>query len=155
MRVSFHCTSTDLWFIPGKLKEWSLILYGTSVHPYSFRSDKPRSLAEPQPDDEYSEEYVGKYSNYIVRHWVLWIFHHCGNWSLSVFSHKAHATLSVGTTAVRVPGPSSASLASTTSSSSRTTPGTQLFITSVHLNNYTCLVCVCFFCNLNYFLYIT
>ncbi|RXN20211.1 pro convertase subtilisin kexin type 5 isoform X1 [Labeo rohita] len=44
---------------PGKLKEWSLILYGTSVHPYSFRSDKPRSLAEPQPDDEYSEEYVG------------------------------------------------------------------------------------------------
>uniref|UniRef100_A0A671RA21 Proprotein convertase subtilisin/kexin type 5-like n=1 Tax=Sinocyclocheilus anshuiensis TaxID=1608454 RepID=A0A671RA21_9TELE len=44
---------------PGKLKEWSLILYGTSVHPYSFRSDKPRSLVEPQPDDEYSEEYVG------------------------------------------------------------------------------------------------
>ncbi|XP_016105821.1 proprotein convertase subtilisin/kexin type 5-like [Sinocyclocheilus grahami] len=44
---------------PGKLKEWSLVLYGTSVHPYSFRSDKPRSLAEPQPDDEYSEEYVG------------------------------------------------------------------------------------------------
>uniref|UniRef100_A0A8C1EK54 Proprotein convertase subtilisin/kexin type 5b n=1 Tax=Cyprinus carpio carpio TaxID=630221 RepID=A0A8C1EK54_CYPCA len=44
---------------PGKLKEWSLVLYGTSQHPYSFRSDKPRSLAEPQPDDEYSEEYVG------------------------------------------------------------------------------------------------
>ncbi|XP_016409057.1 proprotein convertase subtilisin/kexin type 5-like [Sinocyclocheilus rhinocerous] len=44
---------------PGKLKEWSLVLYGTSVHPYSFRSDKPRSLAETQPDDEYSEEYVG------------------------------------------------------------------------------------------------
>uniref|UniRef100_A0A8C1PM43 Proprotein convertase subtilisin/kexin type 5b n=1 Tax=Cyprinus carpio TaxID=7962 RepID=A0A8C1PM43_CYPCA len=44
---------------PGKLKEWSLVLYGTSVHPYSFRNDKPRSLAEPQPDDEYSEEYVG------------------------------------------------------------------------------------------------
>uniref|UniRef100_A0A8C1W9D5 Proprotein convertase subtilisin/kexin type 5b n=1 Tax=Cyprinus carpio TaxID=7962 RepID=A0A8C1W9D5_CYPCA len=42
-----------------KLKEWSLVLYGTSQHPYSFRSDKPRSLAEPQPDDEYSEEYVG------------------------------------------------------------------------------------------------
>uniref|UniRef100_A0A8C2A1W1 Proprotein convertase subtilisin/kexin type 5b n=1 Tax=Cyprinus carpio TaxID=7962 RepID=A0A8C2A1W1_CYPCA len=39
---------------PGKLKEWSLVLYGTSVHPYSFRNDKPRSLAEPQPDDEYS-----------------------------------------------------------------------------------------------------
>uniref|UniRef100_A0A8C1MN45 Proprotein convertase subtilisin/kexin type 5b n=1 Tax=Cyprinus carpio TaxID=7962 RepID=A0A8C1MN45_CYPCA len=47
---------------PGKLKEWSLVLYGTSQHPYSFRSDKPRSLAEPQPDDEYSEEYVGEYS---------------------------------------------------------------------------------------------
>lgn len=44
---------------PGKLKEWSLVLYGTSTHPYSFRSDKPRSLAESQPDDEYSEEYVG------------------------------------------------------------------------------------------------
>ncbi len=36
------------------------------MHPYSFRSDKPRSLAEPQPDDEYSEEYVGEYSNIIV-----------------------------------------------------------------------------------------
>ncbi|KAA0713725.1 Proprotein convertase subtilisin/kexin type 5 [Triplophysa tibetana] len=44
---------------PGKLKEWSLVLYGTSVHPYSFRSDKPRSLADSQPDEEYSEEYVG------------------------------------------------------------------------------------------------
>ncbi|TRY60185.1 hypothetical protein DNTS_003795 [Danionella cerebrum] len=44
---------------PGKLKEWSLVLYGTSAHPYSFRSDKPRSLAEPHPDEEYSEEYLG------------------------------------------------------------------------------------------------
>lgn len=48
--------------VPGKLKEWSLVLYGTSVHPYSFRSDKPRSLAEPQPEEEYSEEYVGNAS---------------------------------------------------------------------------------------------
>ncbi|TSL97355.1 Proprotein convertase subtilisin/kexin type 5 [Bagarius yarrelli] len=43
---------------PGKLKEWSLVLYGTSVHPYSSRSDKTRSAPE-SPDDEYSEEYVG------------------------------------------------------------------------------------------------
>ncbi|XP_030622390.1 proprotein convertase subtilisin/kexin type 5b [Chanos chanos] len=44
---------------PGKLKEWSLVLYGTSVHPYSFRSDKPRSVVEPQTDDEFSDEYNG------------------------------------------------------------------------------------------------
>uniref|UniRef100_A0AAR2J930 P/Homo B domain-containing protein n=1 Tax=Pygocentrus nattereri TaxID=42514 RepID=A0AAR2J930_PYGNA len=44
---------------PGKLKEWSLVLYGTSVHPYSFRSEKPRSAVEVQVDEEYSEEYVG------------------------------------------------------------------------------------------------
>uniref|UniRef100_A0A8B9LCK8 Proprotein convertase subtilisin/kexin type 5 n=1 Tax=Astyanax mexicanus TaxID=7994 RepID=A0A8B9LCK8_ASTMX len=39
---------------PGKLKEWSLVLYGTSVHPYSFRSEKPRSTVENPSDDEYS-----------------------------------------------------------------------------------------------------
>ncbi|XP_073723703.1 proprotein convertase subtilisin/kexin type 5b isoform X1 [Misgurnus anguillicaudatus] len=44
---------------PGKLKEWSLVLYGTSVHPYSLRSDRSRSVAEPQPEEEYSEDYVG------------------------------------------------------------------------------------------------
>lgn len=44
----------------GKLKEWSLVLYGTSVHPYSSRSDKPRSVVETPVEDEYSEEYVGK-----------------------------------------------------------------------------------------------
>ncbi|KAI5622037.1 proprotein convertase subtilisin/kexin type 5, partial [Silurus asotus] len=44
---------------PGKLKEWSLVLYGTSVHPYSSRSDKPRSVVESPVEDEYSEEYVG------------------------------------------------------------------------------------------------
>ncbi|KAK3565727.1 hypothetical protein QTP86_014189 [Hemibagrus guttatus] len=43
---------------PGKLKEWSLVLYGTSVHPYSSRSDKTRSAPE-SPEDEYNEEYVG------------------------------------------------------------------------------------------------
>uniref|UniRef100_A0A674DRX4 Proprotein convertase subtilisin/kexin type 5b n=1 Tax=Salmo trutta TaxID=8032 RepID=A0A674DRX4_SALTR len=45
--------------VPGKLKEWSLVLYGTSVHPYSsMRSDKPRS-AEPPADEEFTEEYNG------------------------------------------------------------------------------------------------
>uniref|UniRef100_A0A8C6TYA3 Proprotein convertase subtilisin/kexin type 5b n=1 Tax=Neogobius melanostomus TaxID=47308 RepID=A0A8C6TYA3_9GOBI len=33
--------------VPGKLKEWSLVLYGTSVHPYT-RSDKPRSVEEDE-----------------------------------------------------------------------------------------------------------
>lgn len=42
--------------VPGKLKEWSLVLYGTSVHPYS-RSDKPRSIDLQAPTDE--EEYNG------------------------------------------------------------------------------------------------
>lgn len=46
--------------VTGKLKEWSLVLYGTSVHPYSSRSDKPRSVVESPVEDEYSEEYVGK-----------------------------------------------------------------------------------------------
>ncbi|KAJ8380876.1 hypothetical protein SKAU_G00016540 [Synaphobranchus kaupii] len=46
--------------VPGKLKEWSLVLYGTSVHPYSssLRYEKPRS-AEPPTDDEFQEEYSG------------------------------------------------------------------------------------------------
>uniref|UniRef100_A0A4W5LEB2 Proprotein convertase subtilisin/kexin type 5b n=1 Tax=Hucho hucho TaxID=62062 RepID=A0A4W5LEB2_9TELE len=44
--------------VPGKLKEWSLVLYGTSVHPYSsLRSDKPRS-AEPPADEEFTEDMV-------------------------------------------------------------------------------------------------
>lgn len=46
---------------PGKLKEWSLVLYGTSVHPYSLRSDKPRSTDMLTPtDEEFTEEYTGK-----------------------------------------------------------------------------------------------
>ncbi|XP_061789194.1 proprotein convertase subtilisin/kexin type 5b isoform X2 [Nerophis lumbriciformis] len=45
--------------VPGKLKEWSLVLYGTSVHPYSsLRSDKPRSTDMLTPIDE-EEEYNG------------------------------------------------------------------------------------------------
>uniref|UniRef100_A0A8D3B8P0 Proprotein convertase subtilisin/kexin type 5b n=1 Tax=Scophthalmus maximus TaxID=52904 RepID=A0A8D3B8P0_SCOMX len=39
--------------VPGKLKEWSLVLYGTSVHPYSsLRNDKPRSTDMLTPTDE-------------------------------------------------------------------------------------------------------
>uniref|UniRef100_A0A668AC49 Proprotein convertase subtilisin/kexin type 5b n=1 Tax=Myripristis murdjan TaxID=586833 RepID=A0A668AC49_9TELE len=47
--------------VPGKLKEWSLVLYGTSVHPYSsLRSDKPRSTDLMAPtDEEFTEEYNG------------------------------------------------------------------------------------------------
>uniref|UniRef100_A0A3Q3MWA6 Proprotein convertase subtilisin/kexin type 5b n=1 Tax=Mastacembelus armatus TaxID=205130 RepID=A0A3Q3MWA6_9TELE len=47
--------------MPGKLKEWSLVLYGTSVHPYSsLRSDKPRSTDTLTPtDEEFTEEYNG------------------------------------------------------------------------------------------------
>uniref|UniRef100_A0AAV2MQD7 P/Homo B domain-containing protein n=1 Tax=Knipowitschia caucasica TaxID=637954 RepID=A0AAV2MQD7_KNICA len=43
--------------VPGKLKEWSLVLYGTSVHPYT-RSDKPRSVESPT-EEEFTEEYNG------------------------------------------------------------------------------------------------
>lgn len=42
----------------GKLKEWSLVLYGTSVHPYTSHNEKPRS-----PEDfteEFTEEYNGR-----------------------------------------------------------------------------------------------
>ncbi|XP_072564200.1 proprotein convertase subtilisin/kexin type 5b isoform X2 [Paramormyrops kingsleyae] len=45
--------------VPGKLKEWSLVLYGTSVHPYSsLRYEKTRS-AEPPTDYDLPEEYNG------------------------------------------------------------------------------------------------
>uniref|UniRef100_A0A3B4AJU9 P/Homo B domain-containing protein n=1 Tax=Periophthalmus magnuspinnatus TaxID=409849 RepID=A0A3B4AJU9_9GOBI len=43
--------------VPGKLKEWSLVLYGTSVHPYT-RSDKPRSVEQPT-EETFTEEYNG------------------------------------------------------------------------------------------------
>ena len=49
----------------GKLKEWSLVLYGTSVHPYSsLRSDKPRStdmLTLTPTEEEFPEEYNGEW----------------------------------------------------------------------------------------------
>ncbi|XP_066567230.1 proprotein convertase subtilisin/kexin type 5b isoform X2 [Amia ocellicauda] len=48
--------------VPGKLKEWSLILYGTSVHPYSFlHYEKPRSADVVEEDcgiEEYHDENV-------------------------------------------------------------------------------------------------
>lgn len=40
----------------GKLKEWSLVLYGTSMHPYILR-DKERSIDTLVPTEE--EEYDG------------------------------------------------------------------------------------------------
>ncbi|XP_041854340.1 proprotein convertase subtilisin/kexin type 5b isoform X1 [Melanotaenia boesemani] len=47
--------------VPGKLKEWSLVLYGTSVHPYSSQHiDKPRFTDILTPiDEEFAEEYNG------------------------------------------------------------------------------------------------
>ncbi|XP_010777410.1 proprotein convertase subtilisin/kexin type 5b isoform X2 [Notothenia coriiceps] len=46
--------------VPGKLKEWSLVLYGTSVHPYSLRSEKTRSAETVGPtEEELTEEYIG------------------------------------------------------------------------------------------------
>uniref|UniRef100_A0A3Q2FDF8 Proprotein convertase subtilisin/kexin type 5b n=1 Tax=Cyprinodon variegatus TaxID=28743 RepID=A0A3Q2FDF8_CYPVA len=41
--------------VPGKLKEWSLVLYGTAVHPYSTQP-KPRNAGDQQPVEE---EYNG------------------------------------------------------------------------------------------------
>ncbi|XP_061623990.1 proprotein convertase subtilisin/kexin type 5b isoform X1 [Phyllopteryx taeniolatus] len=49
--------------VPGKLKEWSLVLYGTSVHPYSSlrsMSVETRSTDAVAPTDEvFTEEYNG------------------------------------------------------------------------------------------------
>ncbi|XP_077377227.1 proprotein convertase subtilisin/kexin type 5b isoform X4 [Festucalex cinctus] len=49
--------------VPGKLKEWSLVLYGTSVHPYSSlrsMSVETRSTDAVAPtDEEFTEEYNG------------------------------------------------------------------------------------------------
>ncbi|KAG7276708.1 hypothetical protein CRUP_006887, partial [Coryphaenoides rupestris] len=47
--------------VPGKLKEWSLVLYGSSVHPYSSHNDRPRStdLVERIDAEEITEEYNG------------------------------------------------------------------------------------------------
>uniref|UniRef100_A0A8C6Q3I3 Proprotein convertase subtilisin/kexin type 5b n=1 Tax=Nothobranchius furzeri TaxID=105023 RepID=A0A8C6Q3I3_NOTFU len=52
--------------LPGKLKEWSLVLYGTSVHPYSsmhsslHAEKQPRFTDMLQPvEEEFTEEYNG------------------------------------------------------------------------------------------------
>ncbi|MEE6459413.1 hypothetical protein FKM82_000626 [Ascaphus truei] len=50
---------------PGKLKEWSLVLYGTSIQPYSPRNDVPKvervrsSPVEDQSDDYSMDDYTG------------------------------------------------------------------------------------------------
>nr|XP_033782752.1 proprotein convertase subtilisin/kexin type 5 isoform X1 [Geotrypetes seraphini] len=50
---------------PGKLKEWSLVLYGTSIQPYSPRNDLPkvervRSSPVEEPSEDYSmDDYTG------------------------------------------------------------------------------------------------
>uniref|UniRef100_A0A6J0TBE0 Proprotein convertase subtilisin/kexin type 5 isoform X2 n=1 Tax=Pogona vitticeps TaxID=103695 RepID=A0A6J0TBE0_9SAUR len=50
---------------PGKLKEWSLVLYGTSVQPYSPRNDFPkaervRSSPIEEPTEDYgADDYAG------------------------------------------------------------------------------------------------
>lgn len=73
LRLPLLAMSSDLFFLrlmvipvaifsspAGKLKEWSLVLYGTSVHPYSsLRYEKTRS-AEPPTDYDLPEEYNGE-----------------------------------------------------------------------------------------------
>lgn len=50
---------------PGKLKEWSLVLYGTSVQPYSPTNEFPKvervrySRVEDPTDDYGTEDYAG------------------------------------------------------------------------------------------------
>lgn len=50
----------------GKLKEWSLVLYGTSIQPYSPRNDFPkvervRSSPIEDPTEDYgTDDYSGK-----------------------------------------------------------------------------------------------
>lgn len=54
-RLSVHLVAV------GKLKEWSLVLYGTSVHPYILRSEKPRSAEiMVHTNEEFTEEYNGR-----------------------------------------------------------------------------------------------
>lgn len=51
---------------PGKLKEWSLVLYGTSVQPYSPTNEFPKvervrySRVEDPTDDYGPEDYAGE-----------------------------------------------------------------------------------------------
>jgi len=56
----------SLLFILGKLVEWSLVLYGTSTHPY-IRHEQPRSAQLPSQDDT-TEEYNGNLPNSFKAH---------------------------------------------------------------------------------------
>lgn len=53
----------NVYFL-GKLKEWSLVLYGTSIQPYSPRNDFPkaervRSSPIEDPTEDYGDDYAG------------------------------------------------------------------------------------------------
>ncbi|KAL0965792.1 hypothetical protein UPYG_G00285770 [Umbra pygmaea] len=43
----------------GELKEWSLVLYGTSEHPYSMRREQARSVELPTEGGDLADEYSG------------------------------------------------------------------------------------------------
>lgn len=55
----------------GKLKEWSLVLYGTSIQPYSPRNDflkgeRIRMSAIEDPTEDYGlDDYSGNINYYI------------------------------------------------------------------------------------------
>lgn len=64
-------------FVPvsqGKLKEWSLVLYGTSVQPYSPTNEFPKverfrySRVEDPTDDYGAEDYAGELDIGKLRH---------------------------------------------------------------------------------------
>ncbi|XP_053558467.1 proprotein convertase subtilisin/kexin type 5 isoform X2 [Bombina bombina] len=65
--LEIHDTPSQLrnFKTPGKLKEWSLVLYGTSIQPYSPRNDLPkvervRSSPVEEPSEDYSmDDYTG------------------------------------------------------------------------------------------------
>nr|XP_029512291.1 proprotein convertase subtilisin/kexin type 5-like [Oncorhynchus nerka] len=44
----------------GELREWSLVLYGTSEQPYSMRREQARSAELPTDGDDLTEEYNGR-----------------------------------------------------------------------------------------------
>lgn len=62
---------TSFLILLGKLKEWSLVLYGTSIQPYSPRNDFPkvervRSSPVEDPTEDYgTEDYSGAYINLV------------------------------------------------------------------------------------------
>ncbi|CAM4558064.1 unnamed protein product [Lepidochelys olivacea] len=66
-KLEIHDTPSQLrsFKSPGKLKEWSLVLYGTSIQPYSPRNDFPkvervRSSPVEDPIEDYgTDDYAG------------------------------------------------------------------------------------------------